>query len=269
MPGIVARLGGIGALLALVAVAWAGPGFDEELLIRDLQREHVVVAREMRIHVGPADDAALERFATAGTPHLKMVVLDQEPPAGRAVFALRLHKHLGLGDTALIVVTPSGLAAHSEAISTARMQQITDAAARRFAVSWREGLEETGRRIRDAVAAKQQRGVAAFLAVAILVALLVVGLMARRRNELERTLGEARRRAADLAQRLQDAEIDARLSKDPRAGECYSQASQRFVDASAILERDTRDLGEARRANALLREAEELLEGAPDAPQEG
>ncbi|HHX41140.1 MAG TPA: hypothetical protein GX715_14360, partial [Armatimonadetes bacterium] len=243
---------------------------NEEAVVQGLQRENVLVDEGItRLTAG--DERALEAFAADGRPRLKILVLAVEPTGGRASFTLNLHRYLSLGETALVVVTPEGVSAHSEAISRERMQRLTDEAAPQFALSWRQGIEHLGNGIRAEVRARSVRTRAVILALALVVALLLSWRAYRRRRELERLLAEARGRAADLAQALHEAETDVRLSEDPRVKEYYAQASQRFVETSAALEKAV-TLADARHALALAQEAERLLQcarnptAAPDDP---
>src|SRR5690606_10993134 len=159
---------------------------------------------------------ALEAFAENGRPKLKILVLAEEPAGGRASCTLNLHRYLSLGETALVVVTPEGVSATSEALPREEVQRLTDDAAPEFALSRRQGIEHLGNGIRAEVRARSVRARAALLAVVLAVALLLSWRALQRRRELERVLAEARDRAAELAQAIHEAETDARLSQDPR-----------------------------------------------------
>lgn len=233
---------------------------DEEAVVRGLQQEDVLVDAGVT-RLTADDERALEAFAENGRPKLKILVLAEEPAGGRASFTLNLHRYLSLGETALVVVTPEGVSAHSEALSREEMQRLTDDAAPEFALSWRQGIEHLGNGIRAEVRARSVRARAALLAFVLAVAILLSWRALQRRRELERVLAEARDRAAELAQAIHEAETDARLSQDPRVKEYYAQASQRFVETNAALESAT-TLADARRALALAQETARLLERA-------
>lgn len=231
---------------------------DEEELVRRLQQENVVVDAGMSARISAEDEEALESFAAGGEPRLKVLVLAREPSEGAGAFTRNLHRYLSLGDAALIVVTPGGVSAHSAALSQAEMQRLTNDSARVFATSWRQGIEYLGNAIRQEVRAQNARRRNVFIGLAAFVGLILWWGARRRRKELERLLSEAKQRTADLAQAIDEAGIDARLSKDPRVKEYYAQASQRFVEASAVLEKVT-TRADARRAIALAQESDRLL----------
>lgn len=234
------------------------PVSDEEV-VRLLQKQNIVVMPGVEKRVPPPDQQALEEFAGAGNPPMKVLFMPQEPPGGRMEYANKLHDYMKLGNTALVVVTPQGLWVTSGEFGPADAERLASDSRPAFAESWRAGIEALGVRLRGEVASRQTTSSAAGILFLLVIVAIVAAVIIGRRRARARLEGAVSQRAAALAERLQGAEMDARLSKDERAKEFYAKASQSFVEASALIDR-AGSTGDLRRAAMLLAQSEQLLE---------
>lgn len=102
--------------------------FATDPLAQALQRNNVFVGKTMRTKVDASALRALTDQAQAGRP-LKIVVVSQLPAGGarfdsRDRYAKALHDYLGLGQGALIIVTPRGISAITDALPPDQVNSI-------------------------------------------------------------------------------------------------------------------------------------------------